>query len=148
MPGALVGAAAASFIMGVIFSRFHHDVVRLFDARERLRQGGALLDVDREGDFVRRHPRLAINIPLDELERRAMELGSKNRPIVVYAHRWRDGVRAVRLLRSLGFRDVYDAAGVRVKEKLSDAAARADAARLYREEVRGVPPDIELSPTA
>src|SRR5690606_7977650 len=65
MPAALVGVAAAAFIVGVAWSRFHHDVVRIFEARDRLRSGGVLLDVDLRGDFAQRHPRLAINIPLD-----------------------------------------------------------------------------------
>jgi rhodanese-related sulfurtransferase len=148
MPAALAGFAVAAVIVGVIFSRFHHDVMRTFEAKDRLRHGGVLLDVDREGDFVERHPRLAMNIPLDELAQRADELGSKNTPVVVYAHRWRDGMKAVHLLRSLGFQDVFDAAGVRVKEKLREAAAHADAARIRRHEERGIPEDIELAPEA
>lgn len=148
MPAALAGFAVATFIVGVIASRFHHDVMRIFEAKDRLRHGGVLLDVDRRSDFVERHPRLAINIPLKELAKRANELGSKNKPIVIYAHRWRDGMKAVHLLRSLGFKDVFDAAGVRVKEKLSEAAAHADAARIHREEARGVPEDINLAPEA
>jgi rhodanese-related sulfurtransferase len=148
MPAALAGFAVAAFIVGVIASRFHHDVMRIFEAKDRLRHGGVLLDVDLKGDFVQRHPRLAINIPLAELARRAHELGSKNRPVVVYAHHWRTGMKAVHLLRSLGFQDVFDAAGVRVKEKLSEAAAHADAARIHRDEERGIPEDIELAPEA
>lgn len=145
---ALAGFAAAAFIVGVIWSRFHRDVIRIFEAKDRLRDGAVLLDVDLEGDFAARHPHLAINIPLPELAQRAHELGSKSRPVVVYAHVWRDGMKAVRLLRALGFEDVFDAAGVRVKEKLSEAAATADAARIRRDEERGVPNDIELAPEA
>ena len=147
MPAALLGFALATFLVGGICSLFHHDVMRIFEARDRLRRGGVLLDVERCGDFAYRHPRLAINIPLAELAKRAPhELGPTERPIVVYAHRWRDGLKAVHLLRSLGFRDVFDAAGVRVKEKLSEAAAYADAARIHRDEERGVPEDVELAP--
>lgn len=143
---ALAGFAVAALIIGIIGARFHYDVVRLFEARDRLRAGGVLLDVDRTGDFVDRHPQLAVNIPLAELARRAHELGPIDKPIVIYAHRFRDGAEAAHLLRSMGFKDVFDAAGVRVKEKLSATAARVEAARIRRETGRGIPDDIELAP--
>jgi rhodanese-related sulfurtransferase len=146
MAAALAGIATALVVLAIVWLRFHHDVVRVFEARERLRRGGILLDVDLSGDFAQRHPRLAVNVPLHELRHRAHELGTKDTPIVVYAHRWRDGVRAVRLLRALGFESVYDAAGVRVKQRLGEAAVRADAERLLREERLGIPEDIDLSP--
>lgn len=146
MPVALAGFAAAAFIVGVLCSRFHHDVMRIYEAKDRLRLGGVLLDIDRAGDFAARHPRLAVNIPLDELGQRARELGARSRPVVIYAHHWRDGVKAAHLLRSLGFQDVYDAAGVRVREKLSEAAAHAAAGRVYRDKSRGIPDDIDLTP--
>jgi rhodanese-related sulfurtransferase len=147
MLGAFAGIALASGLIAAIGYRFHHDVMRVFEARERLRGGGVLVDVDTRGEFAERHPRLAINIPLEELSRRADELGSTSRPVVVYAHRWRRGMKAVHLLRSLGYQDVYDAAGARVKEKLSVAAAEADAGRVLRERERGVP-QVELAPTS
>jgi rhodanese-related sulfurtransferase len=147
--GALLGFAYGAACAAILAMRFHHDVMRLFEARDRLHHRDAvLLDVDCCGDFVARHPRLAMNIPLEELAMRAHELGSKSRPIVVYAHHWRDGMKAVQLLRNLGFQDVYDAAGVRVKEKLSAAAAHAEEARTHWEQDRGVPENIELAPAA
>ncbi len=148
MPGALLGLVAAIALVGGIAVRFHHDVVRIYEARDRLHHRGALLvDVDAAGDFARHHPRLAVNIPLEELARRAHELGPMDRPIIVYAHHWRDGAKAVHLLRAHGFQDVFDAAGVRTREKLGAAAAHADAARTRFEAERGVPENIELAST-
>lgn len=145
--GALFGFAYGAACAAILAMLFHHDVARIFEARDRLHhQGSVLLDVDCCGDFVLRHPHLAVNIPLEQLAKRAHELEPKSRSIVVYAHRWRDGMKAVQLLRSLGFHDVYDAAGVRVKEKLSAAAAHADAARIQWEQERGVPENVELTP--
>jgi rhodanese-related sulfurtransferase len=145
--GALLGFAYGAACVALLAARFHHDVMRIFEARDRLHhRGSVLLDVDCCGDFVQRHPRVAVNIPLEELAKRAHELEPKSRSIVVYAHHLRDGMKAVHLLRSLGFQDVYDAAGVRVKEKLSAAAAHADEARTHWEQERGVPEDIELAP--
>jgi rhodanese-related sulfurtransferase len=137
---------AAAFGVGVIGVSFHHDVVRLFEARERLRRGGILLDVECELEFAERHPRRARNIPLDELSARAHELGEVSTSIVVYAHRWRDGRKAVHMLRGLGYLHVFDAAGVNVKERLSTAAWLADAGRMDEQRARGIPEQIELSP--
>jgi rhodanese-related sulfurtransferase len=147
--GALLGFVYGGACVAFLASRFHHDVTRIFEARDRLHhRGSVLLDVDCCSDFAQRHPRVAINIPLEELATRAHELEPKSRSIVVYAHRWRDGMKAVHLLRSLGFHHVFDAAGVRVKEKLSAAAAHADEARTQWERERGVPENIELAPAA
>ncbi len=145
--GALLGFAFGAICAAILALRFHHDVIRIFEARDRLnRRDAVLLDVDCCGDFAARHPLLAINLPLGDLATRAHELGSKSRPIVIYAHRWRDGMRAARVLRHLGFQDVYDVAGVHVKEKLNTAAARANEARAHWAEERGVPENIELKP--
>lgn len=149
MPGALFGLVAAIALVGGIAVRFHHDVVRIYEARDRLHHRGALLvDVDPSGDFAQRHPRLAVSIPLEELARRAHELGPTDTPIVVYAHRWRDGAKAVHLLRAHGYQDVFDAAGLRTMEKLGAAAAHAEASRTRFEGERGVPEDVELAPSA
>jgi rhodanese-related sulfurtransferase len=146
MFAAFVGVLGAALGVGVLGLSFYHDVVRLFHARELLRQGGVLLDVERESEFAARHPHLARNIPLDELLGRAHQLGEKTTSIVVYAHRWRDGIKAVHVLRSLGFQNVFDVAGVSVKEQLSVAAAYAEAAQTKERHARGVPDQIELSP--
>jgi rhodanese-related sulfurtransferase len=147
--GPLLGFLYGAACVAILAMRFHHDVMRIFEARDRLHHRDAvLLDVDCCGDFAERHPRLAINIPLEELAKRAHEVEPKTRSIVVYAHHWREGMKAVHLLRNLGFQDVYDAAGVRVKEKLSAAAAHAEEARIHWEHERGVPADIELAPEA
>jgi len=64
-------------------------------------------------------------LPLEVLARHAKDLGSLDRPMVVFAHSWRRGARAVHDLRALGFRTVLNAAGMRFKERLSASAQRA-----------------------
>lgn len=76
MPAALGGFVLAAVIVTLLCSELHYDVMRIYEARDRLREGGLLVDVDGRGDFAQRHPRLAINIPLQELARRTEELGS------------------------------------------------------------------------
>lgn len=127
MPGAMVGLLVAGALSSGLGAAFHHYVVRMSTARRLLTDGGVLVDVDTTGEFAQHHPRVAISIPLEELAARAGEIGARERPVVVFAHSWRRGARATRELRSLGFREVMNAAGLRTKEKLSLAARRAAA---------------------
>lgn len=85
----------------------------------------ALVGFPLAASFARHYPAVAINIPLEELERRCAELGPLERPIVVFAHRLERGVKAAHTLRRLGYQDVFDAAGVRTKERLNQALVTA-----------------------
>lgn len=66
-------------------------VVRISKARSWLSRGALLVDVDTAGELARHHPRVAVNIPLEDLARRAHELGENNKPLVIFAHSWRRG---------------------------------------------------------
>lgn len=141
-----LGLLAGGAVAGTCMAAWHHYVVRMSQAREWLARGGVLVDVDTAGEFARHHPRVAINVPLEDLARRAHELGEQGTPLVVFAHSWRRGVRATRELRGMGFWEVMNAGGLHTKEKLSAEAARAaDARREKEEEVRGVPAEVELA---
>jgi rhodanese-related sulfurtransferase len=113
--GALCGAFALMF---------HHYVVRIFKARSWLSRGAVLVDVDIAGEFARHHPRVAVSVPLEALAQRAHELGERSNPVVIFAHSWSRGARAVHLLRGVGFTEVMNAAGLETKEKLDAEAAR------------------------
>jgi rhodanese-related sulfurtransferase len=141
MPAAWAGIAVAGLIIAVIASRFHHDVTRMYEARKHLERGAVLIDVDSHGEFARHHPRMAINIPLEELARRAGEIGPVDQPIVVFAHRWRRGAQAAHELAAMGYRDVLNAAGVRTKEQLNEALVTAAEARANKAET------VELAAT-
>jgi len=123
--GVALGAACLATLGWI----FHHYLVRLHDARAWLSKGGILVDVDPADEFVRHHPRVALGIPLEDLARRAHEVGSKDRPVVVFAHSWQRGARAVHDLRGMGFREVMSAAGLHTKETLCEADARGPEAR-------------------
>jgi rhodanese-related sulfurtransferase len=75
----------------------------------RLVAGGArLLDVRTREEFSERHAPHAVNIPVDELQRRLSELGAHERPLVVYCHTGARAGIAVLELRRAGFRRVYN----------------------------------------
>lgn len=141
-----LGLLAGGAIVGTCAAAWHHYVVRTSKARAWLARGAVLVDVDTAGEFARHHPRVAINVPLEDLSRRAHELGHKDTPIVVFAHSWTRGARATAELRGMGFWDVMNAAGLHTKERLSAEAARAaDARRERAAEARGVPAEVELA---
>lgn len=78
------------------------------DARERVANGAALVDVRTAEEFAAGHLPEAINIPVQELAGREDEIGSKTRPVVLYC---RSGTRsgvAARMLRKAGFSEVYN----------------------------------------
>jgi rhodanese-related sulfurtransferase len=77
-------------------------------ARKRVAEGALLLDVQRARDFEHAHIEGALNIPLEDLRKRAAELGPPTRPIVLYC---KNGVRAVRampILRDMGYANVMN----------------------------------------
>lgn len=77
-------------------------------ARELVTNGALLLDVRTTGEFAGAHLPNALNVPLQDLERRADDLGHKERPVVVYCQSGMRSATATRLLRQKGFRDVHD----------------------------------------
>jgi rhodanese-related sulfurtransferase len=97
---------------------FQYYVVRIHKARAWLTHGAVLLDVDRPDEFARYHPKRSVSMPLESLLG-PWVLRDPTRPIVVFAHSWWRGIRAVRLLRSHGCKSVLNVAGVHTREHLA-----------------------------
>lgn len=76
--------------------------------KKLVNDGAVLLDVRSEAEFKTRHIDGAINIPLPDLPYFLEELGSKDRPVVVYCQSGGRSKEAARLLRHVGFRTVVD----------------------------------------
>lgn len=130
MTSAWVGFVVGGALCAPFALLFHYYVIRIFVARDWLTRGALLVDVDAADEFARHHPRVAVNIPLEELARRAHELGGTQQPVVIFAHRWIRGARAAQLLRSVGFAKVMNAAGVATKEKWMTTITSAGARQL------------------
>ena len=105
-------------LLATAASLFHHYVARVNKARAWLSRGAILVDVDSAEVFARVHARGAINIPAEELPRRADEVGPKDQSVVVFALRWARGAQAVHSLRRSGFVNVLNVAGLHTLEKL------------------------------
>jgi rhodanese-related sulfurtransferase len=113
-------------MLGLFSVIFYHGIVRFYKARDWLsKRGAVLVDVDTRGEFACAHPRVAVNIPLESLARRAHEIGGHEKPIVVFAHSWWRGARAASELRGIGFWEVLNGAGLLTRERLSKACAAA-----------------------
>lgn len=129
MSGATVGFLVAAALLAAFGVLFYYYVGRIAHARAWLSRGAVLVDVDAAGEFARHHPRVAMSIPLAFLAARAHEIGGREQPIVVFAHSWMVGARAVHLLRGVGFWEVLNASGLVTKERVAAAAVEVAAAR-------------------
>ncbi len=78
---------------------------------QKIKAGATVVDVRSPGEFQSGAYPGALNIPVQELDRRLGEL-SKDRPIVVYCASGMRSASAERLLRARGFADVVNGGGL------------------------------------
>jgi rhodanese-related sulfurtransferase len=77
-------------------------------ARALVAQGVRVVDVRTAAEFDAGHVPGAINIPFDEMGRRAGEIGPKETPVLLYCRSGRRSGVAAETLRGLGFEKLYD----------------------------------------
>jgi phage shock protein E len=82
------------------------------EARKLVGNGALLLDVRTQEEFALRHIEGALNIPVQQLDRRIGELGTKDRPVVVYCRSGRRSAHAARMLQEAGYTSVHDLGGM------------------------------------
>ena len=78
------------------------------DARRLVAEGARLVDVRTPEEFAASHLPGAVNIPVQELDRRMTELGPKDEPIVLYCRSGSRSAYAARMLHDAGYGAVYD----------------------------------------
>ena len=78
------------------------------DARRLVEGGARLVDVRTPEEFAAGHIAGAINIPVQDLDRRMGEIEPKDRAIVLYCRSGNRSGRAGRMLRSAGYVAVHD----------------------------------------
>lgn len=78
------------------------------DARTLVANGARLVDVRTAEEFASGHIEGAVNIPVQELDRRMRELDPVEQPVVVYCRSGARSRRASEMLRSGGFTSVHD----------------------------------------
>lgn len=77
-------------------------------ARELVQKGARLVDVRTRSEFTEGHLPGALNLPVQDLERRLSELGAKDQPVVLYCRSGQRSARAARILKAAGFTAVHD----------------------------------------
>ena len=90
----LVAIAVAGYL---VFGRGRE--LQGVEARELVAAGARLLDVQSSDEFSRGHLPGAVNIPVQELDRRLAEVGPAERDVVVYCRSGQRSSRAAQLLR-------------------------------------------------
>ncbi len=77
------------------------------EARALVEQGAQLVDVRTPAEFAEGHVPGAVNIPVDEIERRAGEI-EKDEPVVLYCRSGARSSRAAGILEAAGYEHVHD----------------------------------------
>lgn len=78
------------------------------EARRLVAEGARLVDVRTPQEFAASHLPGAVNVPVQELDRRMSELGPKDEPIVLYCRSGSRSAYAARMLHDAGYSVVYD----------------------------------------
>jgi rhodanese-related sulfurtransferase len=77
-------------------------------ARALVAAGVRVVDVRTPAEYALGHVAGALNIPFDEIVRRAGEIGAKDAPVLLYCRSGRRSGIAADALRGLGFQRIYD----------------------------------------
>ncbi|MFZ5468227.1 MAG: rhodanese-like domain-containing protein [Myxococcota bacterium] len=78
------------------------------EAKRLVEAGAVLLDVRTPEEFASGHLAGALNIPVQELERRLADVGPREKPVVVYCRSGMRSGRAKKILSQANFSAVHD----------------------------------------
>lgn len=82
------------------------------EAKKMVDEGALLLDVRTVGEFNEKHIEGAVNIPVQDLEKRLAEVGDKKRPVVVYCRSGKRSEQAKVILDGAGWQKVENLGGI------------------------------------
>lgn len=82
------------------------------EAHALVEGGATLIDVRSPGEFGSGHIDGARNIPVEEIGERSSEVGSKDKPVVVYCRSGMRSAQAKSTLEEAGFTQVYNLGGM------------------------------------
>ncbi len=105
---AQIGIALAIVLAGGYLVLRRGGDVSSSDARRLVESGARLIDVRTREEFADGHLPGAVNIPVQELDRRMSELEPRDKPVVLYCRSGNRSGHAARALRSAGWAHVHD----------------------------------------
>lgn len=85
-----------------------HGHVSSSEAHRLVEAGARLVDVRTPQEFATGHIPGAVNMPVQDLERRMGELTGKDRPVVLYCRSGARSSNAARMLKNAGYAKVHD----------------------------------------
>jgi rhodanese-related sulfurtransferase len=100
--------AAGAVAAGSVVAGVSPGIVDAEGARKLVGAGVKVVDVRTPAEFAAGHVPGAVNIPYDELARRAGEIGAPSTPVLLYCRSGRRSAIATDTLRGLGFVEIYD----------------------------------------
>jgi phage shock protein E len=103
-----VGAVVLVIAAGLYLLFLRGREIQGGDARKLVAAGARLLDVRSPEEYAGGHLPGAINIPVQELDRRVAEVGPIDGELVVYCRSGHRSGRATELLRQHGFTKVHN----------------------------------------
>jgi rhodanese-related sulfurtransferase len=77
-------------------------------ARKLVSAGIRVVDVRTPAEYAAGHLPGAVNVPFDEVQRRAAEIGPPDAPVLLYCRSGRRSAIATDTLRKLGYGEIYD----------------------------------------
>ncbi|MFP2957349.1 rhodanese-like domain-containing protein [Myxococcus sp. 1LA] len=100
--------AVSALSLGLLLVSCAHNRSAGAEAHRRVEAGATLVDVRTPEEFAAGHLPGAVNIPVEDLPHRFHELGSPEKPLVIYCRSGARSIRAERLLKERGFQDVFN----------------------------------------
>jgi len=79
---------------------------------ETIRSGAKIIDVRSTEEFEDEHFPGAVNIPVNEIQKRMPELGEKDAPIIMYCASGSRSAFAARAALAAGYKNVMNAGGL------------------------------------
>lgn len=98
-----IGLAIAAVLMAAYLFFVRRGDIDGVAARQLVQDGALLVDVRTPGEFASGHIPGALNIPVQEIDGRLAELGSKDRPIILYCRSGARSAQAARVIAHAGY---------------------------------------------
>lgn len=100
-------------LIAIIFNRFRSAMsVDASKIKDKIQLGALVVDVRTPAEYQSGHFPGAVNIPVDQVEKRLEEFGGKDKSIIVYCASGGRSGSAKSYLESMGFSDVINAGGL------------------------------------
>jgi phage shock protein E len=104
-------------VVVVVFIYIRSRGASVADLSKALKNGAVVVDVRTASEFDGGHYEGAKNIPLDQIQSRLDEIGSRAAPVILHCHSGMRSASAQRILRAAGFTNVLNAGTLRRVEK-------------------------------